>query len=111
MRTITAPSDVDRLFREGVRAARHSIVVLSVPTCESRDPSEGRVIFIAGKKLGGAVLRNRSKRVLRAACRRAGGPWTGHDIALIARSDTATSDARRLEEDLIAALKQLRVLS
>lgn len=110
MRTITVPRDVDRLFREGNRASRHTIVVLSVPTDESRDPSKGRVIFIAGKKLGGAVFRNRSKRVLRAACRRVGGPWAGYDIALIARKGTASADAGRLDSDLLASVRQLGVI-
>ncbi|MDO9557660.1 MAG: ribonuclease P protein component [Coriobacteriia bacterium] len=111
MRTITAATDVDRLFREGARAARHNIVVLSTPTRESRDPSKGRVIFIAGKKLGGAVQRNRSKRVLRAACRRLGGPWAGFDVALISRASTASVVAKGLDEDLTAALRKLEIIS
>ncbi|MDZ4655180.1 MAG: ribonuclease P protein component [Coriobacteriia bacterium] len=110
MHTITAPSDVDRLFHDGARAARHTLVVLSAPTHESRDPSRGRVIFVAGKKLGGAILRNRCKRVLREACRRLGGPWAGYDVALIARNITATADTRRLDDDLGAALRQLGVI-
>lgn len=109
METITASSDVDRLFREGTRAARHSIVLLSARTLESRDPTQGRVIFVAGKKLGGAVLRNRCKRVLREACRRAGGPWAGYDIALIARSCTASVTPGDLDKDIASALSQLGV--
>lgn len=111
MYTITSPRDVDRLFREGVRAARHSIVVLSASANGSRDLNEGRVIFVAGKKLGGAVLRNRCKRVLRAACRRNGGPWSGYDVALIARATTAVTDPAKLDADLLSALRQLKVIT
>lgn len=110
MHTITAAGDVDRLFHEGMRAARESVVVLCVPTHESRDPDVGRVIFVAGKKLGGAVVRNRSKRVLRAACRRLGGPWDGYDIALIARACTARTSPEVLDRDLRAALGRLKVI-
>lgn len=110
MLTITTPGDVDRLFREGTRAGRETVVVLCVPTSESRDPHEGRVIFIAGKKLGGAVLRNRCKRVLRERCRSLGGPWEGFDVALIARSTTASAAPEVLDRDISAALRKLKVV-
>ena len=39
-----------------------------------------RVAFIAGKKLGGAVVRNRCRRVLREAVRHENGAWPGWDV-------------------------------
>ena len=47
---------------------------------------QGRVAFIAGKKLGGAVWRNAAKRRMRAICRDAGGPWTGYEVIFLAKS-------------------------
>ena len=89
-RTITAPAEIDRLFSQGLRIPDPVVLVLAIKTPEARDPS-GRVLFVAGKKLGGAVVRNRSKRRMREAARIAGGPWPGWDVALVARRDTPTA--------------------
>ena len=45
----------------------------------------GRVAFIAGKRLGNAVWRNRAKRRMRAICHELGGPWPGLDVIFLAR--------------------------
>lgn len=66
-------------------------------------------MFVAGKRLGGAVFRNRSKRVMREAMRRAGGPYTGWDLALIARARTATAAAGEIDKALDAALAALEI--
>lgn len=55
---------------------------------EQRGP-EGRVAFIAGKKLGNAVWRNRAKRRMRSLCRDLGGPWSGKDVVFLAKSRVA----------------------
>ncbi|PKQ38141.1 MAG: ribonuclease P protein component [Actinobacteria bacterium HGW-Actinobacteria-1] len=108
MNTIKASADIDRLFKEGRRGTSRLVLVLGLPTPEARDPSQGRVLFVAGKKLGNAILRNRSKRVLRAACRRVGGPWPGVDIALVARPGLATAAPEQVDRDLREALSRVR---
>ena len=110
MRTLKAPSEIDALFRAGRRGTTDLILILSTRTPEQRGP-EGRVVFVAGKKLGGAVMRNRCKRVLRAAVRRASGPWSGFDVAVIARRDTATASPEALDVALRAALRKSGVLA
>jgi ribonuclease P protein component len=105
MRTLKSPSEIDDLFRSGRRGSTDSILVLSLRTPEQRGP-EGRVVFVAGKKLGGAVTRNRCKRVLRAATRRLGGPWSGFDVALIARKATSTASPAALDTAVVAALRK-----
>jgi len=81
---------------------------LELPTPTRRGP-EGRVVFVAGKRLGGAVWRNRCKRVMREAVRRADGPWQGHDLALVARAGTAGARSDELDEALRGALRRLGV--
>ena len=105
MRTLKAPSEIDALFRAGRRGSTDLILILSLPTPERRGP-EGRVVFVAGKKLGGAVTRNRCKRVLRETVRRAGGPWIGVDVAVVARKDTACASPDRLDAALVSALRK-----
>jgi ribonuclease P protein component len=107
MRTITAHAEVDRLFTEGGRAAGSTLLVLAVETPEARDPN-GRVLFVAGKKLGSAVVRNRSKRVMRAAVGRVGGPWAGWDVALVARARTRDARPEEIDAALVAAIETLR---
>ena len=96
MRTITARTEIDRLFTEGRRTPRRTMLLIVLPTPEARDP-QGRVLFVAGKRLGGAVTRNRAKRVMRAAVSRCGGPWRGLDVALVARDATCLASPAELD--------------
>lgn len=96
MSTIKSSREIDTIFRTATRVAHPLLIALIAQTPEGRGPS-GRVAFIAGKKLGNAVLRNRSRRVVREAVRRAEGPWPGYDVALIARPRTATASRAELD--------------
>jgi len=97
--TIKSSREIDVAFASGRRYATPLFVALIAHTPEGRDPS-GRVAFVAGKKLGGAVTRNRCKRVMRAAVARVGGPWPGFDIVLIARSAVGTAPAADIDRAL-----------
>lgn len=67
-------------------------------------------MFVAGKRLGGAVWRNRAKRVMRDAVRRAGGPWAGFDVALVATRETAQAAPGELDSSLGQALRRSGVV-
>lgn len=69
------------------------------------------MLFVAGKKLGNAVLRNRCKRVLRAACMRAGGPWPGFDVALVSRAGLAVASPGDVDRDVLEALRKAQIIS
>lgn len=108
MRTIRSNKEIDALFRKGVRVSGPLMIVLASTTPQERGP-QGRVAFVAGKRLGNAVTRNRAKRVLRAAVSRLGGPWHGYDVVLIARPATTTARAGELDRALEAALQRIGV--
>ena len=76
-------SDVRRVYDEG-RSYAHRCVVLVV---RPNGLDFSRVGVTASRKVGGAVQRNRAKRLLREAARRLyprfGGGW---DVMLIARA-------------------------
>jgi len=95
--TIKSSGEIDQIFKKSTRVAHPHLIALIAPTPEGRG-REGRVAFIAGKRLGNAVARNRSKRVLRAAVRRAGGPWDGYDVVLIASSTTGAASPEQLDQ-------------
>lgn len=109
MRTITAQTEIDALFKGGRRFSSKFVTLIVSPTPTSRGP-EGRVMFVAGKRLGGAVWRNRAKRVMRDAVRRAGGPWDGFDVALVANRETGQVAPGDLDASLGQALRRSGVM-
>ena len=67
-------------------------------------PGSGGFALVAGKKVGGAVQRNRARRILRAALREVAPRWMdGHDIVLVARE--GIRGART--QDLITEMTEL----
>lgn len=92
------------MFREGRRYGRGSSALIVLNRPEQHDHS-GRVAFVAGKKLGNAVWRNRAKRRMRAACREVGGPWDGHDVIFIASRRTTTDSFAKLVDGYIKTLE------
>ena len=103
MRTIKSSADIDKMFQEGTHFNSKKLSIITYASdLSGRDPS-GRVAFIAGKRLGNAVVRNRNKRVLRAAAYEAGLPVEGYDVVLIANRATATSS----HDDVVSSLRYL----
>jgi ribonuclease P protein component len=87
---LKSATDFERVRRDG-RSHAHPLVVL---IARKRAPGEAgpggelpaRVGFAAGKGLGGAVVRNRAKRLLREAVRRREPQLVaGWDLVFIAR--------------------------
>ena len=106
---------IDRLLRrpqflaaaKGVSQARGAVVVQQLDRGDG-DPSV-RLGFTATRKIGGAVVRNRAKRRLRAAAQailpQLGKP--GFDYVLIARNGAPTRAWPRLLDDVKTALISL----
>ena len=85
METIKSKRDFGRVFSDGKRA-NHRLVRMTALRLDEGGPS--RVAFVAPKRLGNAVFRNRCKRVLREAARMAGYPRTGFDVIFFATRST-----------------------
>lgn len=106
--TIKSPREIDRVFSEATRTTHRLVTVMATRTPEGRGPA-GRVAFIAGKRTGGAVARNRAKRVLRAAARAAGAPWAGWDVVVLANPRTGRASSLTVAEALEAVLSRTPV--
>ncbi len=82
---LSRSAEFDRVFRQGRSQANRVLVLYSFPRGE---PGEPRLGLSVSRKVGGAVERNRVKRLLREAfeleCSRAPA---GHDVVVVARSD------------------------
>ena len=105
---LTRSADFDRVYRRGRSAATRSFVLYAFPSAErggeERDESsevrdEVRLGVSVGRRVGGAVDRNRVKRMLREAF------WAldeelpeGHDFVIVARAGAAeTAEEAGLE--------------
>jgi ribonuclease P protein component len=108
-RTIRSSGEIDSLFRTGKKATNELLLVMCGPTADRRGP-QGRVAFIAGKKLGGAVVRNRAKRVLRAAVARLHGPWEGWDVLVVARPELLQAGSASIDAALVRALRDVGIV-
>lgn len=99
MSTIRSSREIDRVFKSARRATGVTAILLVAKTPPGRDPL-GRVAVVAGKRVGNAVVRNRAKRVLRAAAKEAGAPWKGIDAILVARPTTAGSASHTVADEV-----------
>ena len=106
--TITARDEIERLFHEGRRSSCALIAVFVLPSQAS--DGAGRLLFAAGKKLGSAPMRSRSKRVLRACATELGAPWAGFDVALTARKGLATAPHAEVLAQMCRCLERAGVL-
>jgi len=106
--TLRRQSDLDRVFQSGAWQRRPEVAV----GCVLRDDTdEPRVAFVAGRRVGKAVRRNRARRRLREAYRlMAGRVRAGADIVLVAREATCDADFRRLQLSLESALTHAGLL-
>ena len=90
--------DVRAVLRHGRR--RHGADVVA-HVVDRGDDLRTRVAVVASRRVGGAVARNRAKRVLRVAG--SALPATGLDVALVARASTP----RASSTDLHLAIEHL----
>ena len=105
METIKSKTEFEKVFRGGTRLS-HPVVRMSV--MRSDEGSHSRVAFVAAKRLGNAVYRNRCKRVLRAAAFEAGFPLEGHDVILFSTNRTHDASSHEVAAALGRLKKKLR---
>jgi ribonuclease P protein component len=83
-RRLSRSGEFERVYREGRSHASRHLVVYAFP--RSDDETEPRLGISVGRKLGGAVERNRIKRLLREAFWAGAGDLApGHDFVIVAR--------------------------
>ena len=104
MKTIKSRTEFEKVFRSGRRLTGRNVRVRVLLTGEG---DQGKVAFVAPKRLGNAVYRNRCKRVLREAARQAGLPKKGADIILLATQDTHDASVCELAANIGSLLAKV----
>ena len=113
MLRLQSAKDIERVWREG-RSHAHPLAVLI--TCPRL--AEGGVAlpptrcgFVAGKKVGSAVARNRAKRLLREAVRsRPEAVTVGWDLVFVARPRLAKATLHQAQIAVSQLLKRANVV-
>ena len=103
-RRLSRSGEFERVYREGRSHAGRYLVLYAFPR-EDRSEEEPRLGVSVGRKLGGAVERNRVKRMLREAFwATAGDIQDGHDFVIVARPEAgklASEEGGRGMEDAL----------
>ncbi len=113
MLRLRSAKDFERVWREGQSHA-HPLVVLIACRRPSLEPGQAlptRCGFVAGKKVGTAVDRNRAKRLLREAVRaRKGKVAVGWDLVFVARAALAEKSLSQAQAAVDQLLKRANVV-
>jgi len=113
---LTRSEDFKRVRRDG-KSYAHPLVVLIV---QNSDQPRVRVGVAAGKTVGTAVIRNRSKRLLREvmrtlipniALRQAQDRASGLDLILIARPKLASASLEETRQALQNLLQRAQIIT
>jgi ribonuclease P protein component len=105
---LSRSAEFDRVYREGRSHASRYLVVYSFPREDAEPDDELRLGVSVGRKVGGAVERNRVKRLLREAFWASSeGLRPRHDFVIVARPDLAELAERDGEAGVERALREV----
>lgn len=102
LRRIRRRPEFQAVYESGERVRARLMTVIA----RNNDGPASRLGIAATRKLGNAVARNRAKRLVREAFRRADVP-AGLDIVVIPRLDILDAEFRTLEAEFRYAVRRL----
>ena len=102
---LTGRKNFSTIRKNGRGVTNQLLVLRTIPN--GLDTS--RFAFVASKRIGNAVVRNRFKRRLREAVR-ATSIKSGSDVVFIARKGSAEASFQHLKEAAVALLQRARLL-
>ena len=104
----TVSLNQDYLFRRLYRSGKSYVTPYLVVYVKKNRTGKNRLGITATKKIGGAVERNRARRVIREAYRLSeNGMPTGVDIVIVARGRATTAPMQAVQKSLLYAFSHL----
>ncbi len=110
-----------KAYKKGKKAVAPTIAIYVLPDYKKHALMKAhpmkkyinRVGLTVGKKIGGAVQRNRAKRIIRHAYRNIDNEYgvkVGHLIVIVAREAIAGKKTSDVEREMTRALKKLELI-
>jgi len=97
---------ITRVLRTGVPMRSRRVVLYVAP-----GPGSSRAAWVAGRRVGGAVARNRARRLLREAWTElASSVSAGYEVVLVARGSFGGAKAAEVVEEVEALFRRAGVL-
>lgn len=97
--------DFNRIYRKGRSVGERYVVIF----CLKNSLGYTRVSYLASKKVGNSVKRNRARRLMRESVRMIGGLPSGYDFIIIARNTINERKCADVKKSIEAALKKLKI--
>jgi ribonuclease P protein component len=101
---LSRSAEFERVYRQGRSSANRHLVLYAFPNPSVQRPRLGLSV---SRKVGGAVERNRVKRLLRESFDAQDGLSAGHDVVVVARPEVSALAEREGLAGVDAALVEL----
>lgn len=103
-RRLRARAEFDHVFRKGRRLGGRQFLLIAVPN----GGAAHRLGIAAGRKLGGAVIRNRARRLLRESFRRLAPPTDqAFDLVVVANADIVGRTQSEVDREFKQRVRRL----
>ena len=106
-RRIRRRGEFQHVFDSGRRAHGRYLTIIAAPA----SGEASRLGIVASRKLGGAVVRNRAKRLIRQVFRTESQPAVASDLVVIPKAAATQATASHIASDYQATLKRLGLSS
>jgi ribonuclease P protein component len=105
---IKSSADISLIFKEGKRIGTKDITLIVIRN-EKQHGQSGRAAFVAGKRLGNAVWRNRAKRRMRAVYREKSSLFSSMDVVFLAKRSVNDAPFSQLLNNVESSMKRIDV--